>query len=195
MLPASYDWNRYTIQDPVHGGIRYGPIEKLIIDHPLFQLLHGLRQNSLLHLVFPCANHTRFDHSVGVMHLASRFLDSILINQRVIIDKGAVRKSPQDGYRVDDDRMRETITQLQRDDYPRLLIRAAALLHDTGHGPFSHLFDRFFPPASFVKDKLGKSRRYQDVSGALSGLPNKEPIKPERMSAVIATKIINVAAN
>ena len=41
----------------------------MIIDHPLFQRLHGLRQNSLLYLIFPSANHTRFDHSIGVMYL------------------------------------------------------------------------------------------------------------------------------
>lgn len=192
MTPSSYDWDRYTIQDPVHGGIRYGSIERLIIDHPLFQRLHGLRQNSLLYLVFPSANHTRFDHSVGVMHLAGQFLDSILKNQRTIIEKGTKRRNREADYKVDDTGIEQTVHLLETDEYPRLVVRVAALLHDTGHGPFSHLFDRFFPPMSFIKEIVGKSpSSYQEIAAAFPRIQDTDTLKHEMMSCLIATYIIN----
>lgn len=192
MIPSSYDWNRYTIQDPVHGSIRYGPIEKLIIDHPLFQRLHGLRQNSLLYLVFPSANHTRFDHSVGVMHLAGQFLDSILKNQRTILEKGEKRRVREVDYRVDDRRIKKTVKRLEGDAYPKLVVRVAALLHDTGHGPFSHLFDRFFPSISFVKNLIGNSSPvYRSIARALVRISTTRELQHEMMSCLIATYMAN----
>lgn len=102
MILSDYEFHGWTIQDPIHGGITFGPIEKAIIDHPLFQRLHGLRQNSLLYLVFPSANHTRFDHSVGVMSLAGRLFEHIIRNQDKIIEAGNSRKTYQDPFRLDD---------------------------------------------------------------------------------------------
>ena len=93
---SDYEFTRHTIQDPIHGGITFGRIERALIDHRLFQRLHGLRQNSLLYLIFPSANHTRFDHSVGVMHLAGKFLEAVLNNQKKICQAGSSRKTLQD---------------------------------------------------------------------------------------------------
>ncbi|MER1896723.1 phosphohydrolase, partial [Proteus mirabilis] len=56
--------------DPIHGVIRITKLEKKIIDHPLFQRLRDIRQNTFLYKVFPSAMHSRFEHSVGVMHLS-----------------------------------------------------------------------------------------------------------------------------
>lgn len=84
MIVREYDSGRHTIQDPIHGAITFGRIERAIIDHGLFQRLHGLRQNSLLYLIFPSANHTRFDHSIGVMCLAEKFLAAVIKNQEQI---------------------------------------------------------------------------------------------------------------
>lgn len=105
---SDYEFTWHTIQDPIHGGITFGKIERALIDHRLFQRLHGLRQNSLLYLIFPAANHTRFDHSVGVMHLAGKFLEAVVNNQRKICKAGESRRIPQDLYRVDDKGIRDT---------------------------------------------------------------------------------------
>ncbi|CUS34742.1 HD domain protein (fragment) [Candidatus Nitrospira nitrificans] len=127
---SDYDFTRHTIQDPIHGGITFGRIERTLIDHRLFQRLHGLRQNSLLYLIFPSANHTRFDHSVGVMHLAGKFLDAVLSNQRKICKAGSGRQTFQGPYRLDDHGITETFRVLGDDQYFRLLLRMAALFHD-----------------------------------------------------------------
>ena len=98
------------IIDPIHDFIRvYGP-ELRIIDSPIFQRLRGIRQLSGAHLTYPGAQHTRFEHSLGVMHIASQA-------GQALKEKGI----------------------LKTDDIENL--RVAALLHDIGHGPFSHLFE------------------------------------------------------
>ncbi|MDO1994394.1 phosphohydrolase, partial [Escherichia coli] len=66
--------------DPIHGVIRITKLEKKIIDHPLFQRLRDIRQHTFLYKVFPSAMHSRFEHSVGVMHLSYEILKNINLN-------------------------------------------------------------------------------------------------------------------
>lgn len=98
------------ISDPIHGYFYLSSVEKDIVDSPLFQRLRRIRQLASAYLTYPSAQHTRFEHSLGAMHLAGY--------------AGGVLKGK--GYVSDD-----TIQML----------RLAALLHDIGHGPFSHLFE------------------------------------------------------
>ncbi len=98
------------IIDPIHDFIRVYGTEIKIIDHPIFQRLRRIRQLSGAHLVYPGAQHTRFEHSLGVMHIVGQAA-------QVLKEKGIIK--------TDD------ITNL----------RIAGLLHDVGHGPFSHLFE------------------------------------------------------
>lgn len=193
MRPSSYDFALHTIQDPIHGSIAFGPIEKRIIDHRLFQRLHGLRQNSLLHLVFPAANHTRFDHSLGVMSIASRFFDAIINNQQKICSAGGHRNSFQVGYRVDDVKMRKLIDVLDRQPYFKIVVRSAALFHDIGHGPLSHLFDKFFPPVQEVL-KLLVDPCFEHIRSCLQimkGRSGSSPISHEVLSCIIATRVLH----
>ena len=98
------------ITDPIHDFIRLNKTERQIIDTPVFQRLRRIKQLSGAHLIYPGAQHTRFEHSLGVMHIASMAGTSLQ-------SKGITRN----------------------DDIINL--RLAALLHDIGHGPFSHLFE------------------------------------------------------
>lgn len=98
------------IRDPIHGLIRVTEIEFEVMDTPEFQRLRRIKQLALADLGFHGAVHNRFGHSVGVMHVASKMAEH-LMNPRLI------RLSKQ---------------ELQD-------IRLAALLHDIGHGPFSHI--------------------------------------------------------
>lgn len=189
----NYDFGEFTIQDPIHGSITFGIIERAVIDHRFFQRLHGLRQNSLLYLSFPSANHTRFDHSVGVMWLSDKFFKSIISNQKRIIKKGKGRKSFQKLYRVDDKAIIKTIDGISSDKYYLLLIRVAGLFHDIGHGPFSHLFDKFFPDGKNFKDLLGSDKEFKHIKDYLNtknDIELKKPIKHELLSCVIATRVL-----
>jgi len=106
-MPKAY-WGE--IKDPVHGYVYVTEAEKQIIDTYPMQRLRRLRQLAGSEYVYPGANHTRFEHSVGVMYLAGKVLENPNVS-RVATDQEAE------------------------------VARIAALLHDVGHGPFSHVFE------------------------------------------------------
>ena len=114
-----------VVLDPVHGYIELDDLAQDLLFTPQMQRLRRVKQLGFSNLVYPGANHSRFEHSLGTMHLAStltRSLDSI-----------------------EGDRKTE--------------IKAAALLHDVGHGPFSHVTEN-------VIDKYTR-RRHDDVKEIL----------------------------
>ena len=98
------------IKDPVHGYVYITEAEKQLIDSYPFQRLHRLRQLAGSEFVYPGANHTRFEHSIGVMYLAGKLTEN------------------------------QNLSQLLSDDEVQI-VRMASLLHDVGHGPFSHVFE------------------------------------------------------
>jgi deoxynucleoside triphosphate triphosphohydrolase SAMHD1 len=106
-----------TLRDPIHKDIVAGPVQAAIIDTAVFQRLRYIRQNGLLHFVFPGAVHTRFSHSIGTMHLAQRVFANLFDGYRPAIG-GPKRCSA-----------------LQ---YVGAAFESAALLHDIGHCAFSH---------------------------------------------------------
>ncbi len=95
--------------DPIYGLIRFNhEVLYEIIDHPFFQRLRRITQQALSHYVYPGAQHTRFQHALGALHLMTRALDTIRSKDIYIADE----------------------------EYEASCI--AILLHDIGHGPFSH---------------------------------------------------------
>ena len=103
------------IFDPIHGIIDLDPICIKIIDTPEFQRLRFIKQLGPVFYVFPSANHTRFEHSIGVCHLAGEMIHSL----------------------------KEKQPDLQITDQDIQNIKIAGLCHDLGHGPFSHSFDNY----------------------------------------------------
>lgn len=112
------------VMDPVHGGIPFFEHEKTVIDHPLFQRLRYIIQNDVTSLVFPGTTHTRFQHSLGTMHIAGRLIKSMV---RAYLSESAARRSNL-----------LSPTQAEAIRYFYFCVRLAALLHDAGHFPFSH---------------------------------------------------------
>ncbi|WP_432693991.1 HD domain-containing protein [Priestia aryabhattai] len=127
-----------SILDPIHGLIRMTEEEMKIISHSLFNRLRKIKQNTFLYYVFPSANHTRFEHSIGVMHLASEMFLNAFHNANTL-------KSKRNRYGLEGNRNILDIEKIK--DFESLFydLRIAALLHDIGHGPMSHLFDEFAP--------------------------------------------------
>src|SRR5690606_15353631 len=100
------------INDPVYGFLRFPEPELMqIIGHPWFQRLRQIRQMGMAHLVYPGATHTRFHHSLGACHLMGKALDELRL-------KG-IDHSKEDCVAA----------------------RLAILMHDIGHGPFSHALE------------------------------------------------------
>jgi len=122
--------------------------EKEIVDSFPVQRLRRLRQLAGAEYVYPGANHTRFEHSVGVMYLAGKVAENPNISQRISADEAE-------------------------------MVRIAALLHDVGHGPFSHIFE-------YLLDKeLGKT--HEDITlwiianSELKGALNRIGYNPEEI--------------
>src|SRR5436853_1637780 len=73
------------IRCPVHGFIRYSKKERQIIDHWVFQRLRNIRQLALCYYVYPGAMHSRFEHSLGVMEMASRSFDTLALKYETLL--------------------------------------------------------------------------------------------------------------
>jgi HD superfamily phosphohydrolase len=134
-LESSTINKRKIINDPVHGFITIP--NELIFDvmaHPYFQRLRRIKQLGLSHLVYPGANHTRFHHAVGAMHLMTK----------------AINELKRKGIDISDE---ETLGAT-----------LAILLHDIGHGPFSHTLEH-----SLLKDV-----HHEQVSLLFMNFLNKE---------------------
>src|SRR5713226_3057856 len=125
------------IVDPIHDFIRIYEPEIKVIDSPIFQRLRRIRQLAGAHLVYPGAQHSRFEHSLGVTHVAGQAA-------MVLKDKGF----------------------LNSDDVANL--RMGALLHDLGHGPFSHLFEEVLQKRKKIShEEIGKKIILQTEIGDL----------------------------
>ncbi|HMF28437.1 MAG TPA: HD domain-containing protein, partial [Candidatus Cybelea sp.] len=102
------------IFDPVHHFIQLSAAEARLLDLPVMQRLRRLRQLGLAYLAFPSAEHSRFTHALGALAMGTRAFDELF------------RNAP------------ERFGDANAAAYQRRLVRAALLLHDIGHGPFSH---------------------------------------------------------
>ena len=126
-----------TIFDTIHGYIKLSNLACDIIDTVEFQRLKDLHQLGTCYFVFPSATHTRFEHSLGVYHLAGRLVDCIA-KRTPLTD---MHKYLSDIPELKDYLQLKQIPPYQLDDYIRECIKIAGLIHDLGHGVFSHLFD------------------------------------------------------
>lgn len=115
---AMWKWRGKELRDPIHGFIPVSEHELSIIQDPVFQRLRNIRQLSFAYLVYHGAEHSRFGHALGVMHVATRALSKIAENNRKIGRPVSIEESDVK------------------------LVRLAALLHDVGHHPFSHALDK-----------------------------------------------------
>ncbi|MGE5578459.1 MAG: HD domain-containing protein [Bacillota bacterium] len=148
------------VRDPIHGMIEYNDAEQAIINSPAMQRLRGIKQLALTEYVYPGAKHSRFEHSLGTMHVAGR-----------------IANKPEMG-------LQEKEIQI---------IRLAALLHDVGHGPFSHVAEECLEKYS----KLGKDQSRQEIHEKITAdIIRMDPvvvtaikntkIDPEEVAAVIS---------
>ena len=132
------------------------PIYGFIIYQPAFQRLRRIRQLAWTDYVYPGAMHTRFEHSLGVMHMATMLYDGV-------VSRGWGYLQSELGY-----------DEAGRHRY-RKLVRLAALLHDVGHGPFSHAVEDLAPTKGGTSDS--EHFRHEEYSAAIIGRHFKEVIE------------------
>jgi HD superfamily phosphohydrolase len=143
---ASNPHRTYEIRCPVYGFITISDWEREIISQSAFQRLRRIRQLSWTDYVYPGAMHTRFEHSLGVMHMATMLYRGIAERSRDILRSELAYND----------------AGLQRHE---VLIRLAALFHDIGHSPFSHGAEELFPPIS--DDKPTERFRHEIYSAEI----------------------------
>jgi HD domain len=111
--------HNHEFRDPVHTFISVRTEERKVIDSRPFQRLRNIHQLALTYLVYPGATHKRFEHSLGVMELASRIFDVVMKPENIHHNS-----------------VREIIPDAQGLSYWKSVLRMAALCHDVGHLPF-----------------------------------------------------------
>lgn len=115
------------IKDPLYGNVRIDPNA---IDIPYFQRLRHIMQNGMAYMVFPSMRHSRFEHSLGVYHIASKMIDRIRT----------------------EDLTKKELKELKSDLKDK--IKKLALYHDLGHLPFSHTFEYAFEVLQYVNHDI-----------------------------------------
>ena len=157
------------IGDPVHGYITFTTprgagekTEKDLIDTPWMQRLRQIYQLQSARWVYPSAEHSRFQHSLGAMHLAGRFARHLYPSL-----KAAIPDCPSVNFIEE-------------------LLRVAALVHDIGHGPFGHFFDdNYLEPFGLTHEKLGQHIIRTEIAEVIKAIrrgPSGEFGKGERLN-------------
>jgi HD superfamily phosphohydrolase len=170
--------------DPIHGYIPFTSsvlavgeggrpdevAEQQFLDHPWLQRLRQIHQLQTAWWVFPTAEHTRFQHVLGAMHLASRAVAALF------------------------DSLKNVCPDVPSRGYVESLMRLAALLHDVGHGPFGHFFDsHYLSDYGLTHETLGSEiirREFSDLIRRVGGNPNSrlepdETLDPEQITYLI----------
>jgi len=179
ILSMRYFQSESLSHDPVHGyipftsseGLAEGEVsERQIIDHPWVQRLRQIHQLQTAWWVFPSAEHTRFQHVLGAMHLASRAVERLFPS------------------------LKEVCPDVPSRGYIESLMRMAALLHDVGHGPFGHFFDQhFLADYGLTHETLGSEIIRRELGSLLRGVrrnPNScledhETLDPDEIALLI----------
>ena len=160
------NFHHKVICDNIHGSIGISELEQNIINTRTFQRLKKIKQLGLASLVFPGAEHSRFAHSIGVMHLMSKMVDRLREEncEHVVKDE---------------------------DDHIKQKLRLAALLHDIGHYPLAHLGEQVFMwvdethrvPKLPTEDASSSSDR--PLLTAAADKHKSDAAKPERLGELI----------
>ena len=137
--------NKKFIRDSIHGDLPISSFELEILDYPQIQRLRRIKQLGFIYLIYPGANHSRFEHSIGTMYLGGRLAE-----------------------------------HLNLDEDQQEIVRIAALLHDVGHGPFSHVSEGVLDVPhekltahiiknTSIKDKLSEKFNVKDIIDIING--------------------------
>jgi HD superfamily phosphohydrolase len=130
----------HEFRDPIHTFISLRTDERKVVDSRPFQRLRHIHQLALTYLVYPGATHKRFEHSLGVMHLASQIFDVVTAAENIF-----------------DESVRQIIPDEEAKRYWKSVLRVAALCHDLGHLPFSHAAEDKLLPEGFDHERLTKN--------------------------------------
>lgn len=146
------------VRIPIHGFVYFDEAERAVINSFYFQRLRNIKQLSFTSYVYPGATHSRFEHSIGVMEVADLIFSSICSKQEY---KKKVKSSLKSiNFSIND---------------AKKILRLAALMHDTGHLPFSHGAEGILP----------NGKKHEDISCAVIKSQNIE------LTSLYSSEIVN----
>ncbi len=152
----------HELRDGIHGFILFDQLEKRLIDSGPMQRLRCIHQLAICYQVYPGATHKRFEHSLGVMEVATRIFDQVF-NRR--LDDGIHK------------RIKEEL-EPDKKSYWRRVVRLAGMLHDVGHLPFSHAAEEALLPEGWNHERItAEILRKSEIGATLKN--EKPPIDPE----------------
>jgi len=160
----------FEIRDPVHGFISLNEWERDIINQPDFQRLRRIKQLGFTDMVYPGAMHSRFEHSLGVMHIATKMFDCITDRRKEFLEKELSFNDV--GFRKD-----------------KMIVRLTGLLHDIGHGPFSHGSEELMP----IDPKSRKKYTHEQYSSAIITTKFKDVIENHPINQNYGIKAQDIA--
>jgi len=185
--------HNHEFRDPIHTFISLRTDERRVVDSRPFQRLRHIHQLALTYLIYPGATHKRFEHSLGVMHLASRIFDAVTAAENIF-----------------DESVRKIIPDEDGKRYWRSVLRTAALCHDLGHLPFSHAAEDQLLPNGYDHERLTKDiisspemleiwetmtprLRSDDIIKLAIGPKKAEPLELDTWESILAEIIIGDA--
>lgn len=165
----------FELRDPIHKRIAFDAFERSVIDHPFFQRLRFISQLGFIQAyVYPGGVHDRFAHCIGAMHVAGRLFGRFIASSEILTTKFTHAE----------------INGLRR------RVRLAGLLHDVGHGPFSHASEVVFPQLftlpmdwSWWKEIPQRQSRHEDYSVLMIQTLAKRGVLPADLAQDVASLI------
>ncbi|XP_074500274.1 deoxynucleoside triphosphate triphosphohydrolase SAMHD1-like isoform X2 [Sebastes fasciatus] len=141
-----------VFNDPIHGTVELHPLLIKIIDTPQFQRLRYIKQLGGAYFVYPGASHNRFEHSIGVAHLAGELAKALQTKQEEDYKITKAQRQPKRDITDEDPELKIT-------DRDILCVQIAGLCHDLGHGPFSHMFKEMF--IDIARPQVDKKKKWK----------------------------------
>lgn len=161
-----------VIRDPIHGYVHVADDLAPLIDSQMFQRLRRVSQTSLLSSVYPSATGSRFEHSLGTMHLAGRAFDAAWNNAEPDCTKELLAQAQRDFPTIVRVLTPGEDVSIAIRRHLRLATEAVALLHDVGHPPFSHVLEDLF--GDRIDQFIGHDPGLVEEWSKLDGLPFHE---------------------
>lgn len=178
-----------SIKDTIHGYIDLDDLEQRVVDSPWFQRLRRVRQNDVGSFVFPTMLTTRFEHSLGAMHLAGRCLSAALADEAtsdsVKLFLAALRTELSAlSVQVEESRLRK---------FALRCVRLYGALHDIGHPPYSHLIESCYSAAT-IGIAAGPRDHWHELNGAtIVGTLLTQYLNPQDEEAAVLKTVAHLA--